>query len=209
MQKKTICNRAEFEAISALVTVDFKFLFECEPVTKNSKDQLIDIYMKERPALVRMLSIRLGDRILAEDLVQEVFIKVKQSEFDDDIRNPLAFLVRVANNIALDYRRSNHRRVLRDHAWQDTHVSVRGTTAIHDAPSAEHVVSSKQRLRQLQRCIDDLPPKCKQVFIAHKLEGLSHKEVANRLELSISTVEKHIMRAIKYLADGMANNEDA
>jgi RNA polymerase sigma-70 factor (ECF subfamily) len=69
-----------------------------------------------------------------------------------------------------------------------------------DAPSAEAVVAGRQRLAALNAAVADLPDKTRTVFSLHKFEGLSYAEVAARLEISRSSVEKHMMDALRMLA---------
>ena len=70
---------------------------------------------------------------------------------------------------------------------------------VADQPPADDVVNSRQRLQALVKAVEDLPEKTQQAFRLHKLEGLSHAETARRMNISVSTVEKHISSALKTL----------
>jgi RNA polymerase sigma-70 factor (ECF subfamily) len=75
-----------------------------------------------------------------------------------------------------------------------------GADAIVDLPDAEAVYEARERLARLAAAIAALPPQCRRVFTLHKLHGLSHAEVATRLNISRSAVEKHMSAALKHLA---------
>lgn len=71
---------------------------------------------------------------------------------------------------------------------------------IDDAPSAEAVVASRERLSALVAALETLPRKTATIFRMHKFDGLSYAEVAVRLGISRSSVEKHMMDALRILA---------
>jgi RNA polymerase sigma-70 factor (ECF subfamily) len=56
-----------------------------------------------------------------------------------------------------------------------------------------------QRLAEVRRALDELSPQCRRIFMLHKFEGLTHQEVAERANISRSTVEKHMHTALKHL----------
>ena len=70
---------------------------------------------------------------------------------------------------------------------------------VDDAPSPETVAAGRQRLAKLVEALDCLPAKTRTVFRLHKFDGLSHAEVAQRLGISRSSVEKHMIDALKFL----------
>ena len=75
----------------------------------------------------------------------------------------------------------------------------KGGREVADEPSADEVVTARQRLRALVEAVDDLPEKTRHAFQLHKLDGLCHAETARRMGISTSTVEKHISSALKTL----------
>lgn len=66
----------------------------------------------------------------------------------------------------------------------------------HFSPSPEHLADLQQRLEALQRIIDCLPPRCREVFWLFRIDGLAQAEIAARLSISRNMVERHIMRAL-------------
>jgi len=163
-------------------------------------------YLSRRDALGRFLTARVGSREEAEDLLQELFVKVDRTAPVADLRDPAAYLFRMAANLARDRRREQHRARIREADWVDTQNVVLGSQAIDDTPSAEAAHGAKQRVAAIQRALEQLSPQCRRVFLLHKFEGLSHQDVARRVGISRSTVEKHMRTALKYLIEQLGHD---
>jgi len=166
-----------------------------------SHEAFLNAYFENKPAIVRLLAARLGDRHAAEDLAQELYIKITlvDASLQENVRDPAAYLYRMALNLARDYRRERQRAGSREAAWVDSREAMMGKEAISDAPSAEAHYAAKQRLAAVYAALDELSPQCRRVFVLHKLESLSHSEVASRTGITRSTVEKHMRTALVHL----------
>ncbi|WP_293908147.1 RNA polymerase sigma factor [Phenylobacterium sp.] len=162
-------------------------------------DPLLEIYLERRPNLVRFFAARCGSLTLAEDLAQELYVKLATRDPAVTAENPVALIYRVATNVMLDRARGEARAGARDAAWRRTaHASVGEEDVAEEAP-ADEAVSSRQRLRQLVEAAADLPPQMQRAFRLHKLEGRSHAETAQVMGISVKSVEKHISAALKTL----------
>ncbi len=163
-------------------------------------DPLLEIYLERRANLVRFFAARAGSMTLAEDLAQELYIKIATRDREAAIiENPVALIYRVATNVMLDRARGESRSGVRDAAWrQINHASI-GTDDVSEAPAADEVTASRQRLRQLVEAVDELPPQMQRAFRLHKLEGHSHADTAQIMGLSVKSIEKHISAALKAL----------
>jgi len=150
---------------------------------------------------MRFFAARSGSAVEAEDLVQELYLKVSNTEVDADIANPRAYLFRLANNLMLDRARQARRSGARDTAYRQVTTETRGSEDIADLPSVEAALAARQRLDQLTTRLRSLPAKTQEAFRLHKFEGLSHAETAARLGVSRSAVEKYISAALKHLLE--------
>lgn len=165
----------------------------------GDEDALVRTYLARRDMLVRFFAARVGHRA-AEDLAQELYLKLASRHETAEAENPLALLYRIATNLMLDRARGERRSAVRDGAWrQAAHLSLGGED-VADEPAADEAVASRQRLRQLVEAVAQLPPQMQRAFRLHKLEGLSHAETARVMGLSVKSVEKHISAALKTLA---------
>lgn len=167
---------------------------------EKSYSPLLALCLSRRADLVRFFSIRTGSSAEAEDIVQETCLKIAAMD-DSGVENPAAYLYRLGSNVMLDRARARRRATLRDDAYYQTFSAGSHGEAEADAPSPEETTDARRRLARLMDSVRDLPPQCRRVFVMHKIEGLSHGEVAEALGLSRSAVEKHMIAALKRLAE--------
>jgi RNA polymerase sigma factor (sigma-70 family) len=130
----------------------------------------------------------------ADDLVQEAFLRLHTFLAEGkEVRHPAAFLARTALNLAVDA----HRRDVREHRDQFVSESIESLPILDLAPTPEEIFSAENRLQQMKDTLDrKVSPRTREVFFLHRLEGFTHEEIAERMNMSVRTVEKHIARAI-------------
>jgi RNA polymerase sigma factor (sigma-70 family) len=166
---------------------------------------LLTHYLERREAIRRFLVARVGSSHEADDLLQELFLKLSRFEPAEEVRDPVSYLFRTALNLARDSRRERQRAGSRDAVWADSRHTMFGSETIDDSPSAEDAVTAKQRVAAVHKAMNELSIQCRRVFTLHKLEGLSHQQVAERLGVSRSTVEKHMHTALKHLIERLGS----
>lgn len=164
---------------------------------------LIAAYLRKRADLVRFFALRTGSRAAAEDLVQEIYLKIQAGEAPPDLRNPEAYLYRIGSNLFLDQLKQRRRQNAREASWVRATISGDEAEPRAEEAPADEAVASRQRLARLVKAVEGLPPQIAKAFRLHKFEGLSHKEVAERLGVSRSAVEKYLMTALRTLAAEM------
>jgi RNA polymerase sigma factor (sigma-70 family) len=166
----------------------------------SGRSALIETYLARRTDLVRFFTLRLRSAASAEDLVQDIYLRL-HAVTDTDIQNPTGYLYRLGTNLMLDRLRGARRSASRDEACRDSHHTVIGSQDFSDEPTAEHVVAAREGLNATIAALKDLPPLTQQVFWKHKFEGMTHPEVAATLGVSRSAVEKHVMAALRHLSE--------
>ena len=149
---------------------------------------ILEAYLENAVALRRYLRRFIKSRETADDLAQEAFLRAFAAESRHGIEAPKAFLFKVARNLALN-----------EIARQSTMASeplgdFEGQEVLEDSgqAAADDIVDSRERIRVLARAIAALPPQCAKVFILRKMQGMSQKEIAARLNISVRTVENHV-----------------
>lgn len=127
--------------------------------------------------------------------MQEAFLKAYEAEHTTEIKEPRAFLFRTAKNLALneqDKRRTRRTDAVADFealtVLLDVHADNSGD------PEAQALV--RERLAEARGAIDQLSPRVREVFVLRKVYGLKQREIAERLGIAESTVEKHIARGL-------------
>lgn len=131
--------------------------------------------------------------------MQDLYLKIQAAGEVEARDDGSALLFRMANNLMLDRLRGQTRASARDERWRDAETVAIGGDPIADVPSAEDIVSGRQRLAAMMEALKTLPPKTAQAFKLHKLDGLSHAETATAMGISRSAVEKHVSAALKSL----------
>ena len=160
---------------------------------------MIRLYGEKRANLVRVFAARLRSVAEAEDLVQDLFLKVQALGEVEVEGDGSALLFRIANNLMLDRLRSQARAGARDENWRGLQTTTLGDQSVADAPSAEDVVAGRQRLSVMMATLETLPSQVARAFTLHKLEGFSHAETAVAMGVSRSAIEKHVSAALKAL----------
>ena len=117
----------------------------------------------------------------------------------EPVENPAAYLYRLASNLMLDRIRSDRRSGARDSAWLQSQRTEMGGESVAEEPSPERSVAARQRLAKVAEAVAELPPKTRQAFELHKLQGLTQEETAQALGVSRKTVEKQISTALQRL----------
>lgn len=176
-------------------------------MTGSTKKSLLETYLNLRPSLVRFVKAKFRDENIAEDIVQEIYLKLERMPDHLVVGNLEAYLFKMANNLTIDFKKSLGRRRNRDHSWIETHSYKISNEPVYDQPAADQLIESSQKITHLKMLIEELPPQCKKVFIAHKIEELPHKEIAARMGISKSAIEKHIARAMKHLTLRLSEDE--
>lgn len=144
--------------------------------------------------LLKFLGKRLGSSADAADLAQDAFTQWLDWRDRENVQQPRAFLFQIARNLLRDHWR---RQQSRPQICEDVD-SVQALEAVPDEQGASPLekVEQQQRLHLLARALDDLSPRRREAFVLHKFDGLSQAEVAERMGVSLSMVEKHIASAL-------------
>ena len=160
----------------------------------------VDEVLPLEPALVRLLRRywRRADDV--PDLRQEVYTRVYESAMRDGIpAATAAYVFRAARNLLIDQAR--RARVV-------SFDLVAELEELPEAPrdewSPERISAARAELRLLERALESLPPRCREVVSLRRIDGLSQKEIAVRLGIAEGTVEKHVTLGMRALAESLA-----
>lgn len=168
--------------------------------TGDGESPLIRAFFERRESLILFLAARTRDMATAEDLVQDLYLKIAALDPGAEVRAPEALLYRMAANLMVDHVRSAQRSSRRSAEWRiETRSFVGGHDVAQEAP-ADEVVMGKERVRQLAAAVAALPPQMGRAFRLHKLEGMSQAQTAQAMGVSVKMVEAHVAAAIKQLA---------
>lgn len=148
-----------------------------------------------RALLVRFVRARLRADDAVDDILQELWVKVHSLE-PGPIAEPLAYLYRMAENLVLDKKRAEARRIARDHDWSERRAN--GASLETDpAPNPERIAVARDFLERVNARLGQLPERTVEIFHAVRVEKRPQKELASELGISVSAIEKHLQRAYR------------
>lgn len=150
------------------------------------------LYRATVAPLRRYLARFLRDRSEAEDLAHDAYLRVKPVLENQTVEKPEALLYTTARRLAINRLK---RRQISPVASNNDQVNI----ARSAVPGVVQQVMARQEWAQLESAIAQLPEGCRTVLLLRKLELLSHREIADRLDIAVSTVEKQHARALRLL----------
>ena len=151
------------------------------------------LYREYGPALRRQLRGRVGDD--ADELLHDAFARLIGASPADGVRDPAAFLNRIVRNLLVDRSRRRSSRPI--------HVAIDDQPELGIAPEQGQSLELEQARQRYKEAVGALPPRMREVFVLHRLDGIGYKEIAARLGISIRTVEWHIGEAIARIGRGL------
>jgi len=159
-----------------------------------NKNDLRDCYDLYFEAIRNYVFYKVRDSALAEDIVQETFIKLWKNR--DTIRKETvkSLLYTIANNTVINH--FNHMKVVRNHESD--------VVATHDGSSSQspqYVLEEKEFEVKLNHIINMIPEGSREVFLMNRIEQLTYSEIAERLELSVKAVEKRMSKALAIIKE--------
>ncbi|MFK7953498.1 MAG: RNA polymerase sigma factor [Ekhidna sp.] len=160
---------------------------------KFTKSDLKEIYEEYFESLRGFLYYKTGDIDMAEDLVQEVFIKVWEKRAEIRKETVKSLLYTMANNLMINH--FNHQKVVSKHQGEASHEMKM------EQESPQFSLEEKEFEQKLNDSIKALPDGCREVFLMNRIDKLKYGEIAERLDLSVKAIEKRMSKAIGILKE--------
>ena len=153
-------------------------------------EQIADLFHQYREELTRRLIGMVKSRETAADLVQDAYVRLLRVGDRQAVEQPRALLHRIAANLAIDHLRKEKNGV------QAIDSLDAALTVPCQTPSPERELLGKQRFRIVLQAIERLPSRTREAFLLCRVYGYSYQEIATRMNISESAVEKLLMRAL-------------
>lgn len=164
--------------------------------------EMAGFYVRMRKSLMRYASRYFKQPQEIEDIVQEAFVKVLEERSRRNIQVSDAYLYRTTHNLALNILDRS------DYKLTDTVGDLLPESVLLKSASLEDEFESRERFELFCRCVRQLPRKCQRAFILRRVYGLSHREIAERMGISVKTVEIHVAKALVRCTDLMDAEEN-
>lgn len=149
-----------------------------------------DLYCEHHGWLNRWLRQRLGNVFDAADLTQDTFVRVLKARSALEIREPRPYLSRIANGLLID--------LFRRRSLEQSYLQALAAMPEALQPSPEEQAIMLQALVEIDRLLQGLGPKVKQVLILSQFDGLSYPQIAAQLGISLRSVNKHMAKAMEH-----------
>ncbi len=153
-----------------------------------------------RRPLMSFFLRRIGDRAEAEDLTQEVFVRLIRAVERENIRDADALVFKIAGNLLRDRMR---RAAIHGKAYIaefDDHLVSELTREFIEEHSPERVVLARAEISAVLKTLAELGERTKDIYVLFRLEGMKQRQIAALYRLGISTVEREVARAALHLA---------
>lgn len=138
----------------------------------------------------------------AEEIVQEAYARLFTLEDWASIANPHAYTMRIVRNLAIErFRRADVVRF-------DQGAMLHTLEVPDQKPTPDRVAMDRSELEHVVRTMQDMPPRMRQALVLRRIEGLPPGQVAERMDISVSTVETHLAKALRLLMQKM-NRQDS
>lgn len=162
-------------------------------MTKQKIDLVQRTFEQYRGGLQRYLMRRLEHAQNAQDLAQEVYLRLLRVEAGDLVRQPQAYMYRIASHVVYEFRLREERE--QKYVTVNSEVMAELADRVGETSTDEqwHAINTE---RELARLFAQLPPVEQAIVLLQKRDGLSYKEVAEKLDLSVHTVKKYLFRAL-------------
>ncbi len=149
------------------------------------------VWQQYGTGLQQFLVRRLRHSHNAQDLAQEIYLRILRFGSKELVRDPQAYLYRIASHVVYEFKmKAGRERVVFDSQLLDREAANLADPSTVD-PLEERLGSE----RELQALLERLPPTCKMVFVLRKRDGLSYGDIAEKLSISPHTVKKYMFRA--------------
>lgn len=161
-----------------------------EKLKDGDLDAFNFVYKTYAPKVYIRLIKLVKDRTIAEELLQDVFIRIWRNRSKIDVsRGFVSFINHIADNLAIDlFRKIQRDKKLQIEIW---------ASAVDLYYHTEEYIISKEAKQILENAINSLSPRKKEILILNKIHNKSYKEIADDLNISISTVSNQLVSAIK------------
>lgn len=168
---------------------------------RTGTSDLLASFHEHYADLLSFLARRLGNVELAADVAQDTYLRLVGLPAGDPIKEPRAFLFRVAGNLAID-------RLRREGRLNALHTDEAAALDLcHPSASPEAALLADESLAQLDNALDRLPANVRLALLLNRVEGLTHAQIATRLGVSESMVGKYIVQAVRHCRDWVRRSE--
>jgi RNA polymerase sigma factor (sigma-70 family) len=171
-------------------------------MSDTSRSQLRGLLVSRYAYLVRRLERVTGSKDKATDALHETWLRLESANVTTQVTNADAYILGMANNVAIDQHRSERRHVHEDHA-----------DPLFEQPDEladpERIVAARRKVDELKDVLRGLTPRRRAILLAARVDGQLNREIAERFGISLRLVESELSAAMKYCLQRMQETGDS
>ena len=152
---------------------------------------LRDLLTERYDVFKRRLARRLGSAELASETLHEAWLRLARSGSPGVVRSPESYVFRVALNVAFDQRQAEARELSASEMEALRHLD-------DNALDPQRIAEARSEMMALKAALDELPPRCRSIFIAARVEGMAQADIARQFSISTRMVERELKRAFEH-----------
>ncbi|MDE2184549.1 MAG: sigma-70 family RNA polymerase sigma factor [Alphaproteobacteria bacterium] len=154
-----------------------------------------------RAPLTAYFHRRVHDKAEAEDLTQEVFVRLTRRPDQHNGETIEAYVFKIAANVLNDWgRHRTSRRINAHRTLSDVAENFNLPPNLVEDRTPERVLAGKEALKDIEEALAELSERTREVFLLSRMENVHHRDIANLYGISVSAVEKHVLRAVAHLS---------
>lgn len=157
----------------------------------DSPVDIAELFREHNAALLRFAAAKLGSEQEARDVAQEAYVRLLQLDRPETISYLRAFLFKIASNLAMDRLRARRR-------MPPAPAVLDEDLVVFDLSPERHC-AGQEMVEVLKHALQELPAKCRDIFVLHRMEGLSRGEIAVRMGLGERMVRLYMARALEHV----------
>ena len=158
------------------------------PGESAGREDFLRVFLSQRPRMEALVRRRVGCRATAADLVQELFLRFWKRP-QEPVEEMGTYLLRSARNLAIDHLRGEGSRQRQLDDWLPEQRQG-------EPVGPEQALEAGDQWRRVEAALRGLPERTRRIFLLNRIHGRTYAEIAQAMQLSQSTVEKHMMRAL-------------
>ncbi len=160
--------------------------------------RLARLFEQHRQKLESLVTRSTGDREVASDIVQDVFSRVLNGDQERTHEESVRILYVSARNATIDHVRTQKRR-------QELLRRIMPEQLASDVPTPDSIVAGRQALLELDQKLMELGRMTRDIFLLRRVHGMSNADIGKRYGISVSSVEKHVARAMRHCQKALSD----
>lgn len=161
----------------------------------GGRQTLRQILVARYDSLIQKLTRRLGSADLADDALHDAWLRLESAPEPSDVRDPFAYILRVAANLGTDRRRKDQRRAA---ILGLQHDHIEADDIADEAPDPERVAAARSEWDTLKGALISLPSRRQAIFLAAFVEEVAYDEIARRHGVTVRTIQTEVKRALEH-----------